>query len=163
MSLFFFGDILQRRNTANVETKRNIKVRIHFHDFVASSLSATANLIFYRQPSILQRGFIPSCADPSANQMAAYLTLLPCRLHWTLRRTCTSRKIVLYKSYEWVITFNALCKKKRYIRNIIKNIVRDNSVFPKLWLWLVPMVPMQTYALARYIHLNIKHEAFAHT
>ena len=32
--------------------------------------------------------------------------------------------------------------------NIIKNIGRDNSVFPKLWLWLVSMVPMQTYTLA---------------
>ena len=69
---------------------------LHFHDFVASNLSATANLIFYRQSSILQqlchtvhlfvgngdeRGFIPSCVDHSVNQMAAYITLLQCRLH----------------------------------------------------------------------------------
>ena len=46
------------------------------------------------------------------------------------------------------IIFNALCKKtNRYIK-IYQNIGRDNSVFPKLWLWLVHIVPMQTNTLA---------------
>ena len=53
---------------------------------------------------------------------------------------------ILQISFWKILNSMHYVKKHHYIKQY-QNIGRDNSVFHRLWLWLVPTVPMQTYAL----------------